>query len=778
MKTQLMAGAAFGLILGAMAPAQSFAQDQSDGVSDIVVTASKRTERLVDTPQTVNVVTGDEISKLAVVQFEDVTKIVPGLQISSGDGRQQSVSLRGVTFDPDAQTSSTVDVYFNEVVINPQQALTALFDIGGIQVLRGPQGTLRAGTGPSGAILINSRRPNLNRAEVNVTGSFTDRNAGNISGGVSIPLIKDILAVRVAGLYDENDGLRLRNVNNGEKSHNRTWAGRVTALFQPTDNLEFQLMHQRLRSRATNFIQVISDPTQPTGQFGQIGFDDLKAVQAGSNRFYTSGNLTIFNASWDFAGHRLSYEGGLQSNRFNTQRDLNIGAVNTPAFLDFVVPGLGNYPYQEYQRIDTTQKQFTNEFRFERTGNHFWIYRFGMFLSNLRAPFGGQIDYTGSDGSCSGRLSLLGLPCFPLGGGVTPRTVSRGYFTTQTLNFTDRDTLDVGARYSTSKTISANSSNFNAWTGTASFKHRFSEALLTYITAGTSYRPGGFDDTGSATASIPQSYFTFAAEKSKSVEIGAKGTILNNRLFYSLSGFYQQYDNFISRVNNIACTGSLTGTGPNANTIWNTTDGTPPNGGNSCSGSGFVNLTYNAPAIAKGIELELRGEILKAWNAGLTITYSDAKFANALIPCNDYLGNGTPNNATTPAVQRGQYFSLCKSSGGLSTAPKFQAAFNTDASFDLGRNNSAFVRGLAKYNGSASNPNTGVGTPAFLTIDAFAGVRTPFGVELSIFGRNLTDRVIRTDNGAAFGLFGDRSGYNAVVINKGREIGFQMRFDY
>lgn len=780
MRHYLLMGTALGLGLPLNAAAQS-AQPSDNAMPEIVVTASKRVERLADTPQTVNVVGGEQIAKLAVQQFSDVTKLVPGLQIDKGDGRQQAISMRGVTFDPDAATNSTVDVYMNEVTLSPSQALNAMFDIGSIQVLRGPQGTLRAGTGPSGAILIGTRLPNLNKVEVNGVGSFTDRNAGNVSLGVNFPIIPDVLAVRVAGMVDDNEGLRLRNVNTGATTYNRTWAGRVSVLFKPTNNFELRVMHQRLTSRTQDFAQVISTPGQTVaGPFGKLGYDDLAGVQLGNNRFYTAGNLTTINASWDFLGHRLSYDGSVQLNHFNTSRDLNLGGATTPAFLSFVIPGLGGQPYQEFQRIDTTQKVFSNEVRIERTGKNFWNYRYGVFIADTRSPYSGVIDYTGAAGACQtspGSLALLGLPCLPLG--VQPRSVARGYFTTQTFNFTDRDTLDVGVRYSTSKTLQpGNNSSFSAWTGSASFKHRFSESLLAYANAGTSYRPGGFDSTGASTASIPQSFFNFAAERSKSFEVGAKGKILDGRVFYALSAFYQKYDNFIARANSIACSGSLTGTGPTPGTVWNTNDGTAPNGANACSGTGDVNLTYNAPASARGIELELRGEVMRKWNAALTVTYADAHFDNALIPCNDYLGNGTPNNGTSPAVQAGKYVSTCRSSGNLSTAPKFQASFNTDANFDLGGNTTAFIRGLARFNGSATNANTGIHTPSNLNIDMFAGVRTPFGAEVSLFTRNLTNAVQRINQGPIYGLFGDRTAYDRVTVTKGREIGVQFKFDY
>lgn len=783
-----------GISLCAAIPANAYAAAASpateaeagDQMEEIVVTAQKRTERLVDAPQTVNVVTGDQIDKYGITRFDDVAKLVPGLQISRGDGRQQAVSMRGVTYDSDTQTTPTVDVYLDEVPLDATQALNVQFDIGDTQVLRGPQGTLRGGTGPSGAILIGTRRPDLEKLEINVNASRTNLYSSNISGGVGIPLVNDVLAIRVAGVDDRSDGNGVNDARNGMRDYAKTSAGRISLLFRPAEGLEFSLMHQQLNARIRALRAVVSDPTAAPGAYGTIGFDDRKAVTLGGNDFHTQGDLTILNGSWDVAGHRFSYVGSYQDNSFDSARDLNIGGAVGPGFFAFVgLPFLAGTPYQEYQDVLTHNRQRTHELRFERTGDHFWIYRAGAYISDTTAPYSVLVDYTGTGGTCTqpgggGPFALIGLPCLTLGGGTPPRGHTRGYFTTQTFSFTDADTFDIGARYSKSTTISPpNNSEYDAWTGSASYKHRFSKALLAYVNAGTSYRPGGFDSTGASTASIPVSYYNWLPEKSKSFEAGIKGTVLSDRLYYSLSAFYQTFDNYIARVNSIACTGNPTGSGPTANTVWATSDGLPPSGTNSCGSGGSTNLTYNAKASARGIEFELRGEIMRDWSGGLTATYADAHFDNALIPCNDYNGDGAPDQASAPAVQRGRYYSLCRSSGNLSTAPKLQLSLNSEKLFALGASGtSAFLRGIARYAGSATNANTGVETPSSVLLDGFVGVRMPLKVEVAVFGRNLTDHVTKIRNAPAFGLFGDATGYSEATLSTGREVGVQLRYDY
>lgn len=758
-----------------------------DQLTEIIVTANKREERLIDTPQTINVVSGEQLQKFNATRFDDLVRFVPGLEISNSGTRTAAVSLRGVQFNPDSQTTSTVDIYLNEVPFDPTQAIQAQFDIGSVQVLRGPQGTLRGQTGPSGAILIGTRKPNLTKIEVNGSANYTDRGAVNLQAGVSVPLIADKLAIRLAGLYDWNPLNGIHNITNGRDEFNRSYGGRASIEFQPTPDLNFLLVHQEFRGKNESFYGVVSDPNSAPGRFGLLTVDDRNAVTLGGTDQRTKGSGTILNATWDFSGHRLTYLGSYQDNDADQTIDLNVGNVRTPAYLNFVVPGLGNYEYQQYQNIRINTQRLTNEVRFERTGDHFWIYRAGIFFEDTKTHLEGVIDYTGANGGCvtnPGPLALLGLPCLNLSGGVDPKQHNRGFFTTQTFNFTDRDTLDLGLRYSTARVDNPpNDQRFHAWTGSASYKHEFSPGLIAYATYGRSFRPGGFDSSGANTASgansLPTSVFRWRSERSDTYEIGTKGELFGRRLTYALSGFIQKFDGFINRFDNIACTGNPNGTGPLPGTVYNTTDGQAPNGANSCANTGTVNLTYNADAIVRGVELDLRGQITRGWTGQVTMAYVDAHYSDALIPCNDYNGDGTPDQNGTPAVQAGQQFSLCRSSGQLSAQPKFQGTFNTEYRFGIKDGFDAYVRALGRYSASTTIATTGQKIGSLFTMDGFVGVTTPVGAEIGLFLRNIFDQ--RNDIvsvSQSYDVFGQASGYRSVTYSPRREFGLLARVDF
>jgi iron complex outermembrane recepter protein len=741
--------------LGLAAPAWAQTDEGGTTVEELVVTAQKRTERLVDAPQTVNVVTGGQIESLGLNQFEDVAKVTPGLDITSGDGRQQAVSLRGIKFDQDTGTARTVDIYLNEVPVDPVQALQNQYDIGQIEVLRGPQGTLRGGTGPSGAVLIGTRRPDLDDISGSLIASYSDIESTNIQAAIGVPIIPGKLAVRVAALYDRNDSGQAYSVVSGQEDYSRTRSYRASVLWTPTDALNVQLMHQDLGSESRRLFTVAG-----AGVWGVFSPESRVSVTDGGNDFETDGAITTLNATYDFAGHRLSYVGGYQDNSFVYERDLDIGNA---------LPG------QSFQSIDIATKEDTHELRIERTGDHFWLYRFGYFQSETETAFDVVIDYTGGNGTCGGPLSFL--PCFTLGGGAPSKTQNRGYFTTQTFKLTENDTLDVGLRYSIS---GSGIGKEHATTGTLSYKHRFNEDLMAYFSYGRGFRPGGEDTVSAGTGApsgIPASEFNWVAEESDSYEVGLKTSLFDNRMQVALSVYHQDFKNYIGRVNALACTGNITtGVGPIPGTVYATVDGQAPNGTNVCS---TVNNTYNADVIARGVELDVRARIMDGWSAQFTASYSDAHFDDALIPCNDFNGDGAPDDEGIATVQAGRYFSRCRSSAQVSSLPRWQVSANSEYSWNVGDSTKAFVRGLATYRPSSTDPNDGDVFQSAFRADLFAGFRfDAYDAEVSLFARNVFDDVNYDIGEEIFGLFGNNTGYRSVFSERGREIGLRVRYNF
>ena len=138
----------------------AFAQDAqvdeavaSDEGAEIIVTARRSDERLQDVPVSVQAISGDTLAKLAINSAEEVSKLAPGLTLENR-GASTQVVLRGVTWQPGSGTPAT-PIYWNEIPFDPGDTIQSLFDVGQIEVLRGPQGTSRGAPSISGAVTID-----------------------------------------------------------------------------------------------------------------------------------------------------------------------------------------------------------------------------------------------------------------------------------------------------------------------------------------------------------------------------------------------------------------------------------------------------------------------------------------------------------------------------------------------------------------------------------------------------------------------------------------------
>jgi iron complex outermembrane receptor protein len=219
----------FALISAAQAQQTSPTGEDANVLTEIVVTAQRRAESLQDVPMSVDVATGEQIERLNIFDAKDVQQLSPGLQLQNNDGRSNTATLRGISFNPDQGTSPAVDLYLNEAPVDAQTAFTAIYDIEQIEVLRGPQGALRGRTSPAGAITFRTRRANLDEFEGYVQGTYSDAAAWNVQGGVSIPIVPGKFAMRVAALTDGNRGNQVYNIPQGEYSRSRTESARLTS---------------------------------------------------------------------------------------------------------------------------------------------------------------------------------------------------------------------------------------------------------------------------------------------------------------------------------------------------------------------------------------------------------------------------------------------------------------------------------------------------------------------------------------------------------------------
>src|ERR1700688_2447309 len=157
---------------GALTTAEAYAQSTTsaedatgnDGseIKEIVVTAQKRSERLVDVPISISVVSPDTLASTNSKNLNELSGAVPGIQFNgNGGGGRTYLSLRGTTGSALNTGDEPVAIYLDDVYLARGVTINGqdLLDVDSIEVVRGPQGTLQGRNATAGAILMHSADP-------------------------------------------------------------------------------------------------------------------------------------------------------------------------------------------------------------------------------------------------------------------------------------------------------------------------------------------------------------------------------------------------------------------------------------------------------------------------------------------------------------------------------------------------------------------------------------------------------------------------------------------
>lgn len=780
---------------------------------EIVVSARRREESLQDVPLSVQAVTGGELQNLEIRQFEDITKLVPGLTLSKG-GAGTSASIRGVNFDARASGSSTsVEFYRNDAVIPSGALFQAIYDIGQIEVLRGPQGTLRGRASPSGSITVTTARPNLSEVGGYASGAVAQRDKWNVNGAVNVPVIADKLGVRIAGFVGENRGNNVFGLNVPTADIDRNVFDKVRAIrgsvrADPFDGVllldfSYEGIHQKVR----NYDQVESYsnflPTAPASPRLVTPRDDLGvgALAAHDDRRFQLLNWQAQFRQW---GQRLVYVG----TKTNQDQMLLVPFDNSGLFSSTsgVTPTPTTAPIRDFAQLtDSRLKQTTHELRLQNEERIAGAldYVVGAFQVKSSTPTlltvpqgasatvsGATPDYTLNSFSYRGTLrfredeenSLFGNVTLHLGekteisGGVrkiwfkadsgvrsgVPGTDLSGWANVPSVRrcFGHSDVTDCAP--TKKATIYA-----------ASVKHEIANDVMAYASFGTSWRPGNslVGYRGVTVGAFLSQFLNLEDEKSKSYEVGLKTRFFDNRLQFNISGFYQKFSNYPFYSSSSVQT-------------------VEPNGSTLVSGFNFV-----APVAAKikGLEADLSFDITDHFRIGASTAFADGKIKDGVFPCVD-LNNDNIQDVVAPTLTQlfghvgANQIDTCTADASSSSAPKWSGTVQAEYSHPVGSLGDAYLRGFtswrSKSDGDTINPNDQV--KAFALVDLFAGLRGPDNEwEVSVFAKNLLNtRRVLTRTAAPLATqvapTGATATYNymGITTTEPREFGVNLRVSF
>ena len=227
---------------------------QSDTASDLVideilVTARKRSETLVEVPMNIATVSSEEILARNLLQKEDVYRTIAG-----GASPRGELILRGLS-GGNRSTPGTTSVWTDDILYETSD----LFDVERIEVLRGPQGTLYGSNAIGGTVRIITKKPVMNEIEVLGAGVMTSENnrdgvGTRVYAGVNIPIVEDKLAARIIGSYGSRDG-KIMNTYTGTAGRESDTAMRAQLLWEPTEDwsVNFMFINEHVENSGYEF---------------------------------------------------------------------------------------------------------------------------------------------------------------------------------------------------------------------------------------------------------------------------------------------------------------------------------------------------------------------------------------------------------------------------------------------------------------------------------------------------------------------------------------------
>ncbi|MCP3731072.1 TonB-dependent receptor [Sphingomonas sp. MG17] len=670
--------------------------------SEIIVTATRREERIEDVPLSISAFSQEELTEKGIVGFEGIARETPGVVLNRPTQNFNNFTSRGIaTNGYNANLQSSVAVYIDELPVSTIGNTTVvdpnLFDVERVEFLRGPQGTLFGSGSLSGAMRILTKSPDLNDfdvsalADLGLTGSDSFRQRYNLM--VNVPVVTDKLAVRAVGFYRNEEGY-LDNIGTGVHNSNTLvdWGGRVIVLWKPTDRLSIRLLGSYEDSNPKD-----SSLTSPA-----LGREKRRSDRP--DQF--TGKQTVANATIEYEFDFAKFTSSTTYSDFDQKFYVDLG--NTFGFLfPFALDadGFDKVFVEEARLVSSLEGPFqftvggfylhrrrdvdfkyrsTPEFLQARniTGltDEYYIKQNTYSIANELAAFG-ELTYRFSDrfwltgGMRYGKLDAQG---FTEAGGLGSGT---NYYTVGFLGL--RNVALTTVPFAAVTGVKARASK-PSWKVSATFKP--SGSLTTYATFSTGFRSpivnafaGRASLTNPADIIIPNGA---SSDDLKSYEIGAKARWLDGRVTMNVAAYYIDWSNIQAQANRV---------------------------------SDSVQFATNiGGATSKGFEVEMGVIPAKDVFIGLNAAYNDAKITRL-----------SPTEAAISGAVLGHRLS----------APRLQGAIYMTYGFDIGDSTRGTMAVNAQYVGSynSSFPNTpgnpNLRLPTYGETDEYVNVNASLGLK-------------------------------------------------
>lgn len=661
------AALAAGLVVPRVAHAAPPAAE--DTLEEVVITAEKRTSTVQSTAISITAVTGEQLIARGVSSVVDLAAITPGISMRTAGPGQTELEIRGLSSSGGA--SPTVGFYLDEVPLSPAAASLNgrvvidpdLYDLGRVEVLRGPQGTLYGSGSMGGTIKLIANAPDPTKfdASAQVLLSETASGGGTNYGGnlmLNLP-VNDRTALRLVLTDRYTDGWIDRVVVSPFPFPTGAcagWAGtgcvrgdvtaapvqktiprtnttevksaRLALLWKPIDGLSTTTtaMYQTISASGYNQFQ------DPPGVGKRALYQPFDLKEPVSDTFKMLSEVITYD--FDFAQ--------LTSSTSYWKRQEDQSQDSTEALQNLF--NLPNFYPVLYTENDYSE-QTSQELRLASTGSGPWEWVGGGFFSDLRSTYAvinQSPDYA--------QFSVGGAAANPNGlifNAYNPYTLKQyALFGDASYKFSSEWKLTGGLRWFDYKTdeqystagLGTQSGNAQATTGSiASAAHGFnpkvtlsytpSKDLTVYSTIARGFRPGGVSlpvPTSGLTV-CPNVPLTYGPDNVWNYEIGEKARLMNGRLVINSDVYYIQW-NDIQQLIELSCgypytanAGKARSYGPEVEVSFKVTDNLTMD----FTGT-YTNATISSAAAGTGIANGSRILNIPKETASVTLAYTHA----------------------------------------------------------------------------------------------------------------------------------------------------------
>lgn len=605
-------------VLALLAASHSHAQEnaaaEEGGLTEIIVTAQKRSESAQDIPVSVAAVGGAVLESKGVTDLFQAVTLVPGVVFSRAPDDGLALTFRGLGTSARPQAFEQSVALFTDGVFIGKGRLysTSFFDVDRMEFIKGTQSTLLGKNASLGAVSVVTRQPSdklafEGRAAYEIEhGGYTLDAAGNVPLGEGT-------ALRVAGHYNDLDGWVKNEITGTEGPIRKDLGLRAILRSDVSDALRLTLSYQYANNRQIGASYQIVGAVPPA-----LGDPELNGHTA---------QFTSLTSNGDTFHRTRSHIASLKA-------ELDLGSHTL----------ISQTSYIRYKLLFLDDFDFTPEDTFNLTRNE----KYRQFTQELRiqSPTGGELEYMAGlfflDNHWNSQENQgWAVPAFPpppdpasgqlFNGPFLNSFVqdSKAYsvFVSGAYRFTDSFRIAGGFRYTREEkdvvfgrtqlgtptvwnsianppfdpTALKHSSDF--YDGNISLQYDLTRDIMAYASFGHGSKAGGFVETntiavpppalvnGKVPAALVAAGASIKDEKTKTYEVGFKTTLLDRRLRFNIAGFWSDIKNFQDTV--------FTG-GP----------------------LGFI--TFNGPSRSRGIEVETAFQATPEFRLDGGLTYADA----------------------------------------------------------------------------------------------------------------------------------------------------------